>query len=59
MIKEFVLLALMQVPNADIATYDLQPVEYFETMRECQLSRKVKVVSKDAPSYQCMRRDFK
>lgn len=59
MVKEFVLLALMQVPSADIATYDLQPVEYFETMHECQLNRKVRVVTKDAPSFQCMRRDFK
>ena len=58
MIKEFVLLALMQVPPTSEAVFELQPVEYFETMQECQLSRKVRVVSKDTPSFQCMRRDF-
>jgi hypothetical protein len=58
MIKEFVLLALLQVAPTEEAVFELTPVEYFETMRECQLSRKVKVVSKNAPSYECMKRSF-
>jgi hypothetical protein len=58
MIKEFVLLALIQVPPMEEAVFELQPVGYFETMRECQLSRKVKLVSKEAPSYQCVKRSF-
>lgn len=58
MLKEFVLLALIQVPSPDYAEYELQPIEYHQTMRECQLSRKVKLVTKEAPSYQCMKRDI-
>jgi hypothetical protein len=58
MIKEFVLLALLQVAPTEEAVFELTPVGYFETMRECQLSRKVKVVSKNAPSYECMKRSF-
>jgi hypothetical protein len=58
MIKEFVLLALLQVAPTEEAVFELTPVEYFETMRECQLSRKVKVVSKNAPSYEYMKRSF-
>jgi hypothetical protein len=58
MIKEFVLLALLQVAPTEEAVFELTPVEYFETMRECQLSRKVKLVSKNAPSYECMKRSF-
>jgi hypothetical protein len=53
-----VLLALLQVAPTEEAVFELTPVEYFETMRECQLSRKVKLVSKNAPSYECMKRSF-
>jgi hypothetical protein len=62
MIKEFVLLALVQVPTyvqESPTTYELQPVEYHETMQQCQLSRKVKLVSKGVLSFECLRRDFK
>lgn len=59
MLKEFVLIALIQVPPMSEAVYEPQVVEYFETMRECQLTRKVKLVAKDALSYECARRDFK
>jgi hypothetical protein len=61
MIKEFVLLALVQVPTyiPDApSTYELQPIEYHSTMRECQLSRKVKIATKQTPSFECLRRDF-
>jgi hypothetical protein len=61
MIKEFVLLALVQVPTyvpEDPSTYELQPIEYFQTMRECRLSRKVKITTKQTPSYECLRRDM-
>lgn len=57
MIKEFILLALMQVPSPDQAEYELQPIEYHQTMRECELSRKVKLMAKDSISYQCLKRD--
>ena len=62
MLKEFVLVALMQVPTyvpEEPSTYELRPVSYHETMRECLLSRRVKLVTKEAPSYECMRRDFR
>jgi hypothetical protein len=62
MIPEFVLLALVQVPTlvpSEPTTYELQPIEYHHTMRDCQLSRKVKLVSVKTPSYECLRRDFK
>jgi hypothetical protein len=57
MIKEFVLIALIQVPPLSEAAFELQPVEYHQTLRECELSRKVKLMAKDAISYQCLKRD--
>ena len=62
MIKEFVLLALIQVPThvpSDPMTYELQPVSYHETMRDCQLAKKVTLATLKVPSYECLRRDFK
>jgi hypothetical protein len=61
MIKEFVLLALVQVPTLspdEPITYELQPIEYHATMRECQLSRKVRIRTIKTPSYECLRKDF-
>lgn len=61
MIKEFVLVALIQVPThipEEPTTYELRPIEQHSTMRECQLSRKVKLPTNKIPSYQCLRRDI-
>lgn len=60
MIKEFVLVALVQVPTyvlEEPTTYEVQPIEYHATMKECQLSRKVKIATNKTPSFQCLRRD--
>jgi hypothetical protein len=61
MIKEFVLIALVQVPTYvpdEPSTYELRPVEYHSTMQECKVSLKTKVPNNKTPSYQCLRRDF-
>ena len=55
MIKEFVLIILIQVPSATEAVFEIQAQEYFETMKACRIALEAKLSTSKAVSHQCLK----